>query len=282
MLAPPILPQVQLYLTALYLPGLARPASPTNRHWPQLLSTFLHHGADISTFPHYLARHGYHAESLCLSSTPLLDSATTVLQSDRALTPAHPGYPLRWLQILDHQAPPALWSTGPIRTSRCFAIVGGRCVPDSDLSFAAQAANQARLLGYSVISGGAMGCDSAADACLTILPYGIQHHQSDLPAISPFSPSTPFTGQLAMRRKILIYAASEATLIVRARFKQGGTWGGAQIALQRKLCQLLVQNSSCLAHRSLIALGATPLYSPTDIQSALQAPKIQPALFPVQ
>lgn len=82
----------------------------------------------------------------------------------------------------------------------------------------------------------------------------------DLAEFSCNPPRSAFSTAAAMERNQLIYAASDAAIVLQPRYRQGGTWHGAITAHRLRLCQLIVpENPGCLATRALIALGATPL-----------------------
>lgn len=82
----------------------------------------------------------------------------------------------------------------------------------------------------------------------------------DLAEFSCNPPRSAFSTAAAMERNQLIYAASDAAIVLQPRYRQGGTWHGAITAHRLRLCQLIVpENLGCLATRALIALGATPL-----------------------
>lgn len=132
-----------------------------------------------------------------------------------------------------------------------------------------------------------MGCDRAAvlgaASAMEIVPYGLDLRRKLPPGrcrLSASAPGAEFTSAAAMERNALIYAASEHTVVISARFKEGGTWIGATEALRRKLTRLVVRRSpSDAASRALIALGAIPLDRPEDLQLALLAAPATSSLF---
>jgi hypothetical protein len=243
-------------------------------------------------------------------------------------------------------------------TARYVGVVGGRFVSPKDLDFAFRAGEVLSASEYTLVSGGAQGCDSAArngyvssqlhscnnghttrfDDCLSINPHGspkrwvpplilfpfglerllhddgqnsrtvtyeqvestpydarqtsscgdrrdqggeiglvfqqeasLDHPAGTIVATSLCSPCDAFSSSAAMERNRLIYAASEATLVVRARHRIGGSWHGAVTALRDRLCPVFVQEDrSSLAHRTLISLGAIPLGDPHELVAQVQ------------
>lgn len=238
---------------------------------------------------------------------------------------------------------------------RYVGVVGGRFVSPKDLDFAFRAGIAIGASEYTLVSGGAQGCDSAAlNGCiisqlrqghwsqlddresvdhnespkslvppLLLFPFGLDRLLDDdgqpgrtatcyqlengpiealstansrdhldqldevglgfqetvavtypsgtVVATSLRAPFEEFSTSAAMERNRLIYAASEATLVVRARHREGGSWHGAITALRDRLCPVFIQEDpSSLAHRTLIALGAIPLRDPDALVAQVQ------------
>ena len=72
-----------------------------------------------------------------------------------------------------------------------------------------------------------------------------------------------------MERNALIYSASECTVIIHSRFKQGGTWIGATQAIRKRICPLAVKDDGGEAAKAFIALGALPLGSVEGLEKVL-------------
>lgn len=208
--------------------------------------------------------------------------------AETALTPLCPGYPKRWLAVLREGAPAAVWARGSVEPGDWLGVVGSRRVSPEVGAFAREVGGEVRRLGAQVVSGGAVGCDTfaaeGAGGGVRLLPCGFDlvppNEGMDL---SVCAPGEEFSTANAMERNALIYAAAEATVIVHARLRQGGTWHGATDALRRRLGRLLVRedptDDSWPAHRALIALGGVPLRSPDAVGAARAAPDLQPGLF---
>jgi predicted Rossmann fold nucleotide-binding protein DprA/Smf involved in DNA uptake len=242
-------------------------------------------GASLGTAEAILSRAGLWAEAVALSQRGRLAWAEQAYLAGSCLSAHDDAYPARLLALRE-SAPPALWQFGALPAGPGIGIVGSRRVSSPLLAFAAQTARAALDLGYHVISGGAAGCDSAAAQAATgqvveILPYGLHHHRSPLPALTLCAPSEPFSASSAMERNALIYAASQQVVVVHTRFREGGTWAGASEAIRRKRCPVLVRHDPLLAgHRALLALGARPLVAPDGLAGALGQPPAQPVLMP--
>jgi predicted Rossmann fold nucleotide-binding protein DprA/Smf involved in DNA uptake len=186
-------------------------------------------------------------------------------------------------------APPALWKQGDLAAEAWVGIVGSRMIGADEAAYAREIGREAARAGYGVVSGGAVGCDTfgargaaeAGGSVVRLLPCGLDRSRSDEgAALALAAPGEPFSAALAMERNALIYAAAEGTVVVHARYRQGGTWHGAADALRRRLGPVLVRECrESAAHRALIALGARPLSSPADLVSGLSASPLQPAMF---
>ena len=83
-----------------------------------------------------------------------------------------------------------------------------------------------------------------------------------------------------MERNALIYAFGRRALVVRPRWRQGGTWHGAVDALRRRLGALGVYGDDRAAS-ALEGLGARLLTCPDDVRTFLAQPipVSQPSLF---
>jgi predicted Rossmann fold nucleotide-binding protein DprA/Smf involved in DNA uptake len=270
-------------LAALYLPGLRRPLDPPRRKWRQVDHICRSQGFSA------LADSGLGEEAFVLGRPGLLEHAMRLLAQGVTVTAGCPTYPAQWSDRLGEGAPPALWQEGLVSRGRYVGIVGSREVPPRLSRFAAGVAAEARRLGFLVVSGGAAGCDRASRPDLEIVPYGLESRCCGVAALrrcggaarlSLAAPDAEFSAALAMERNGLIYSLSEATVVVEARFKQGGSWAGAVEALRRKRCRVIVrEDPSSPAMRALIALGAIPLREPAGLAEAMAAPQSQGLLF---
>ncbi len=219
----------------------------------------------------------------------LLDWAERAVESGAVLTAASEGYPLRWFEAFGDLAPPALWREGTPPSLPWVGAVGSREIAPEVSDFMAEVGRRTMGLGRGIVSGGAIGCDAAAEraalhgggAVLRILPHGLRHRAIDDGAVhlALAAPDEPFTRALAMERNALIYAAADATVVGHIRLRQGGTWHGASDALRRRLGRLLVRCDGSPAERALRALGAEGIGDPAELADRLTQGASQRNLF---
>jgi predicted Rossmann fold nucleotide-binding protein DprA/Smf involved in DNA uptake len=261
-----------IVLIALYLRGAPRPYDPPRRAWPGVLLEMRESGASLPKAEACLRSAGYWAEAGILSASALL--LWSEAHAPHIITPLSEAYPPRW-RAIGASAPPAAWSRGRPPMASLFGIVGSRRVGPRVAGFAREVGSEVVRAGLGVVSGGAEGCDTfglrgalrSDGQAVRILPCGL-----DLVApggafdISLCAPTEPFSTANAMERNALIYAAAEITLVVHARYREGGTWHGATDALRRRLGHIAVRDDpTSPAHRALVALGATPVSSPAQV-----------------
>lgn len=236
-----------------------------------------------------LGRAGHRDESCALRCPGIMDWAERQLEAGRAATCLDEDYPARWLATLVDVAPPALWRVAfGSPTSFDVGIVGSRDVEPEVHRFCAAVAREAVRLGGRVVSGGAMGCDSAALSAaaeaggetLTLTPFGVEWVEAGpVPGrvvMSLAERSEGFSRGRAMERNALIYAASRVCVVGQVRFRSGGTWHGATEALRRGLCPILVRKpekddpeEAVRGSKALVALGARYLERPRQLDEAL-------------
>jgi predicted Rossmann fold nucleotide-binding protein DprA/Smf involved in DNA uptake len=273
---------VEALLASLYLRGGPHPPASRKR-WRQVERAFRTRGAPLGGAPEALREQGLWAEAALADQPGRLAWGESLVLQGKALTSASPWYPCRW-RASGSVAPPALWMRGEPPSRALLAVVGSRRVEEEVARFCGDVASEAAALGFAVVSGGAVGCDAAALSApdadgLVLLPYGVDLHASDLPALSACAPSEPFSTPAAMERNALIYASAEAAVVGHSRFREGGTWTGATDALRRRLCRVLVRADGSPAQRALCALGAHALPSASLLADALAAPDHQPRLL---
>lgn len=258
-------------------------ALPQGR-WPSLISALRRSAPSSLDVRLVLQRAGYEEEAAILSPS-LCNEAELLIAAGRVLTGACDEYPHRWLSLLGGSAPPVLWKRGDMPGRRFISIVGSREVPPKVYRFCRDAARAAVSLRYSVVSGGAMGCDRAAAVgaganIVEILPFGLGRATSSCGCqLSICPPSAEFSSAAAMRRNALIYAASTHTVVGACRFKVGGTWQGAAACLRARSSQLLVRREDDLASRALVALGGKWMDRPYDLSRLVAESPDQRDLF---
>ena len=274
-------------LAALYLRGVDRPANPPRRGWPEVLAALRRRSGEDPA--RVLREAGMSLPATILQTAGLLAWAEEAVENGGVLTAASEGYPLRWFQAFGDLAPPALWRDGPLPTVPWVGAVGSRRVGADALEFMDEVGARTAALGHGLVSGGAKGCDSAAEAAalreggavLRLLPHGLGTgaNEDDATRLAVAAPVEPFSAGLAMERNALIYGAAEATVVGHARMRQGGTWHGATEALRRRYGPLLVREDGSSAARALCALGAEPFPDPAELGERLAAGPPQRSLF---
>jgi predicted Rossmann fold nucleotide-binding protein DprA/Smf involved in DNA uptake len=141
------------------------------------------------------------------------------------------------------------------------------------LDLASEAGKLAASIGAATVSGGAKGVDSAAmssaldagGSAIGVLANNLQRAcmQRDhrnwilderLVLLSPYDPSAGFNVGHAMARNKLIYALSDAALVVNADYQKGGTWTGAVEHLNKHRAIPVFVRSGPPKSKALVAL----------------------------
>jgi DNA processing protein len=161
---------------------------------------------------------------------------------------AYDEYPCRFKDRLNDDSPSILYGCGDpsILNTGGLAVVGSRHVDEDIIKYTENIGCQAAKAKITVISGAARGVDQAA--MRGALEYGgkvagvladsldrasVERLNRDvlqdkrLVLISPYDPSAGFNVGNAMQRNKLIYALSDASLVVSSDYNSGGTWAGA-------------------------------------------------------
>jgi len=212
-----------------------------------------------------------------------------------AVTAEDPAYPEPWRRRAG-ASPAALWrkpgKIAPRASPEYFTIVGSRSISRSVRAFAEAAGATVAASGAVVFSGGAVGVDRAAarsalasgGSAVELIPCGLScAPASSAEQWSLCAPGEGFSTAAAMERNLLLYAAGCRSLVVHARFREGGSWQGASAALRHRLGPIFVREpelgeyetdeSMVAAFRALCALGAHPLSHPSlFVSSAAPSP----------
>ena len=164
------------------------------------------------------------------------------------LSRADADYPRRLKQRLGEDAPPILYGSGDaaVLGAGGLAVVGSRNVDEALIEYTGNVGRLAASAGRCLVSGGARGIDRAAmrgalDAggrVVGVLADGLEkaamlrdHREAlmnkRLVLVSPYDPAARFQVGHAMQRNKLIYALSDAALVVNSDYGKGGTWTGA-------------------------------------------------------
>lgn len=270
----------EIVLASLYLAG-GPPAGSLPRRWPAVLSLLRREDVRLGEVSSVLRRAGFWAEALVLETPGRVAWAESELAKARVLTAASPAYPSRWLG-LGASGPSALYCRGEMPSAPFVGVVGSRRLTVEDRRFAEAVAEEATSAGYSLVSGGAIGADRAAargvstvgGGVVEVFPCGLSvaPRLAGACGLSLCAPDEPFSGRRAMERNGLIYALADGTVIVRSRFREGGTWHGAVGALRRRSRLFVRPEEGCPAAQALLALGAEPLACASDLARRLAEP----------
>ena len=157
-------------------------------------------------------------------------------------------YPRRLKKGLGEEAPPVLYGCGDAASLDAggLAVVGSRNVDDTLIEYTEKVGRLAAETGRTVVSGGARGIDRAAmhgaldtgGYVAGVLADGLERAamrreyrealmDGRLVLICPYDPAVRFLVGHAMQRNKLIYALSDAALVVSSDYGKGGTWAGA-------------------------------------------------------
>lgn len=195
-------------------------------------------------------------------------------------TRADEEYPEQLNRRLGGQAPPVLFGAGPRfgLSQQAIAVVGSRDVDDEGLEFASRLGATSASQGYAVVSGAARGVDITAMMAaieaggtaigITVDPLQRLVRRQDLrialseellTLATPFHPGARWYASNAMRRNRIIYAMSEAGIVVASTAGSGGTSAGAMENLDAHWVPLHVREDGSAGNRALIDAGGFPL-----------------------
>lgn len=171
-----------------------------------------------------------------------------------AVGPMDDGYPTRFKDRLKAHSPPVIYGCGDsaILETGGLAVVGSRDVDPALIEFTENVGRLVAQADRTVVSGAARGIDQAAmrgaleggGRVAGVLADSLERaalnraHRdliSDgrLVLISTYDPLAGFNIGHAMQRNKLIYALSDAALVVNSDYEKGGTWAGAVEQLEK-------------------------------------------------
>lgn len=200
-------------------------------------------------------------------------------------------YPRRLKSRLRDDSPAVVYGCGDMALLDAggLAVVGSRHVDDSLVTYTTCVGRLAAEAGMTIISGGAKGVDQAAmrgaleaggmvggvlaDSLeKTVLNREQRNLLLDgrLVLISPYDPGVGFNVGNAMQRNKLIYALADASLVVNADLRKGGTWAGAIEQLDRlNLVPVYVRSTGApsVGLDALLRRGAHPWPNPEDAKA---------------
>ena len=218
-------------------------------------------------------------------------------------------YPQKLKARLKKDAPSLLYGCGDreILNSGGLAVVGSRNVNDSLIEYTQEIGRLAAKARQTVISGAARGIDRAAMSgaleaggkvtgvladSLEQTAMTREHRnlllEGQLVLISPYDPNAGFNAGHAMQRNKVIYALSDAALVVNADMNKGGTWAGATEQLERMHLVPIYVRSTGEPSKGLEALkakGAIPWPNSVDtdnLDTVLQPDILKTSASPIQ
>ena len=180
-------------------------------------------------------------------------------------------YPDSLEQKLGDAAPPALFCRGDVSLLQtpCVALVGSRKLHEPGRLFAETVGWLAAEEGYTLVSGGAPGADTAAqEACLRHGGKVIVFTPERLTDVTPQDGvlycseggyDLPFSAQRALGRNRLIHALAEKTFVAQCDGERGGTWRGSLENLKNGYSELFVFQDGSRGAQALLRSGAEEL-----------------------
>lgn len=207
----------------------------------------------------------------------------------KLITPSSEHYPPRLLSL---QNPPlVLYVCGDetvLTSELAISVVGARKASDYGMSVARALSSAMAYLGFTIVSGGALGIDSAAHkgaldekgktVCVLGCGLGTKYLMENQPlrdrvsqsgaVITEFAPFTYADRTTFPLRNRIISGMSLGTVVVEAG-ERSGSLITARLALEQGRDVFAVPgdlvSSSFLGTNNLIRNGATPVFSPNDI-----------------
>lgn len=208
-------------------------------------------------------------------------------------------YPRRLKARLKDDAPAVLYGCGDatILDSGGLAVVGSRQVDDALVEYTEGVGRLVAKAGRTLVSGGARGIDQAAmrgaleagGKVAGVLADSFERTamnrehrnlllEGQLVLISPYDPSAGFNVGNAMQRNKLIYALSDAALVVSSDYEKGGTWAGAIEQLEKlQLVPVYVrtQGDTGKGLEALRRKGALPWPDPSTLEALDEALSVE-------
>lgn len=196
-------------------------------------------------------------------------------------------YPRRLKKHLGENAPPILYGGGDaaILDTGGLAVVGSRNVDDTLIEYTEEVGRLAASARRTLVSGGARGIDQAAmrgalqagghvaGVLADSLERAVMRREhrdalldGRLVLVSSYDPAVRFHVGHAMQRNKLVYALSDAALVVSSDYGKGGTWTGATEQLDKLKYVPVFVRADGRTGKGLEALrrrGALPWPNPT-------------------
>lgn len=187
------------------------------------------------------------------------------------LTRLSPDYPVQLRRTLRMDCPPVLFYRGDaaLLRRRMIALVGSRQLHPENRAFTEKAGKAIAKDDFCLVSGGAIGADSAAQAaCLqaggsAVIFPAASLFSCDVPErtcyLSEGCYDAPFSAQRALARNRFIHVMAEKTLVAQVTHGTGGTWSGATDNLRHGYSPVFVYDDGSEGAKALEALGAEPI-----------------------
>lgn len=278
------LARVGAVLAALYLRGGPTRGPLRRARWGLVRDVLCREWPPLPRVAEVLREAGLWDEAAVAELPGIVAWGLSQVERHTALTAVDPTYPTRWLHMLGASAPPCLWATGPVPAGPFCTVVGSRRLHYSDRLFARELGAAVVSLGHNLATGGAAGADAAATCgaleaagqgrVVHIVPTGLDRAAGPVgpTRLSASAPDADFTTGQAMERNTLLYAASAVTVVVRPRFRVGGSWHGAVAALRQRTSRVAVVGPPTdEAVSALRALGADVLEDPGRLSELIRA-----------
>lgn len=175
------------------------------------------------------------------------------------------------LRKLGTACPPALFLRGDpaLLQTPCLALTGARRIRPKNERFAAAIGTLAARENRTLVSGGAVGADLAAqNACLRaggrvicFVPDALADHpaQENVLFCSDEGWDLPFSAARALRRNPYIYALGGIAFVAQCAAGSGGSWRGATESLKRGLSEVYIYDDGSADAAALVREGAVPL-----------------------
>ncbi len=204
-------------------------------------------------------------------------------------------YPGRLKARLKEAAPAVLYGCGEVAVLETggLAVVGSRDVSEALVEYAEGIGRLAARARRTVVSGAAKGIDQAAmrgalqsgGRVVGVLSDSLEraalvHEHREfimedrLTLVCPYDPKAGFSVGQAMQRNKLIYALSDAALVVSSGFETGGTWAGATEQLDKLRLVPVYVRSDGVTEKGIKALqekGARPWPDPSSPDEFVEA-----------
>ncbi len=188
-------------------------------------------------------------------------------------------YPKKLKDRLRDNTPPILFGIGNVEllNQNYIGVVGSRKTNEKELQHTKKIGIDISKNNYGVVSGGAKGVDESAmigaleskGYCVGYVADSLirkstsslfrKHLMSKkLCLVSPYNPEVGFNVGNAMARNKLIYAQSDATIVMKSDIK-GGTWEGAKENIKQQWVPVWVLDTKETGNQEIIKMGGKKL-----------------------